>query len=99
MIIEDYPCAPQGNALVQHMKIWGDRYPFEGECKGSHMLIEPRRFFLIVTSNYPIDLCFQTEDDKEAIRRRFHEVRMVKGDLMSLCDFTLDRRIIEPNET
>ena len=98
VIIEDYPCAPQGNALVQHMKIWGDRYPFEGECKGSHMLIEPRRFFLIVTSNYSIDMCFQTEDDKDAIKRRFHEVKMVKGDLLSMGDFVLDRTIIAEKE-
>lgn len=98
VIIEDYPCAPAGNALVQHMKIWGDRYPFEGECKGSHMLIEPRRFFLIVTSNYSIDMCFQTEDDKEAIKRRFHEVKMEKGDLLSMGDFTLDRSIIKTEE-
>ena len=94
VIIEDYPPCPQGNVLAQHMKIWGDRYPFEGECKGSHMMIEPRRFFLIVTSNYPIDACFQTEEDKQAIHRRFHEVKMEKGDLLSLCDFTLDKTII-----
>lgn len=99
VIIEDYPCAPQGNVLVQHIKIWGDRYPFEGECKGSHLMIEPRRFFLIVTSNYPIDVCFENEEDKKAIHRRFNEVRMIKGDLMSQLDFTLDRNIIEPNET
>lgn len=98
VIIEDYPPCPQGNVLAQHMKIWGDRYPFEGECKGSHMMIEPRRFFLIVTSNYPIDLCFQTEEDKQAIHRRFHEVKIEKGDLLSLCDFTLDRNILERNE-
>lgn len=94
VIIEDYPCAPQGNALVQHMKIWGDRYPFEGECKGSHMMIEPRRFFLIVTSNYPIDLCFENEEDKKAIKRRFNECHMEKGDLMSMGDFILDKKII-----
>lgn len=98
VIIEDYPCAPQGNALVQHMKIWADRYPFEAECKGSHMLVEPGRFFLIVTSNYPIDSCFCQEEDKEAIHRRFKEVQMIRGDLMSLGDFTLDRKIINQEE-
>ena len=76
------------------MKIWGDRYPFEGECKGSHLMIEPRRFFLIVTSNYPIEGCFMNYEDQQAIKRRFHEVEMVPGDLMSLLDFTLDRNII-----
>ena len=94
VIIEDYPACPQGNTLVQHMKIWGDRYPFEGECKGSHLMIEPRRFFLIVTSNYPIEGCFMNYEDQQAIKRRFREVEMVPGDLMSLLDFTLDRNII-----
>lgn len=97
VILEDYPCAPQGNMLVQHMKIWGDRYPFEGECKGSHMMIEPRRFFLIVTSNYPIESCFNNDEDRMAIRRRFKEVKMEKHDLLSMGDFTLDRKIIEQN--
>lgn len=95
VIIEDYPCLPAGNALVQHMKIWGDRYPFEAECKGSHMMVEPRRFFIIVTSNYPIDACFENQEDQEAIRRRFKEYEMVEGDLLNMGDFTLDRKIIE----
>ena len=94
VIIEDYPACPQGNTLVQHIKIWGDRYPFEGECKGSHLMIEPRRFFLIITSNYPIEGCFMNYEDQQAIKRRFHEVEMVPGDLMSLLDFTLDRNIL-----
>lgn len=83
VIIEDYPCNPQGNVLVQHMKIWGDRYPFEGECKGSHLMIEPGKFFLIITSNYPIAGCFQNEEDIEAIKRRFKEIEMKPGDLLS----------------
>lgn len=98
VILEDYPCAPMGNMLVQHIKIWGDRYPFQGECKGSHIMVEPGRFFLIVTSNYPIDQCFVNEEDRAAIRRRFKEVKMEKGDLLSMGDFTLDRRIIEQKE-
>lgn len=95
VILEDYPCVPQGNVLVQHMKIWGDRYPFEAECKGSHLMVEPRRFFLIVTSNYPIERCFENEEDILAIKRRFHQVEMIQGDLLSMGDFTLDRKIIE----
>ena len=95
VILEDYPCQPQGNVLAQHMKLWGDRYPTVGECKGSHLMLEPKRFFFIVTSNYPIDACFITEEDKEAIHRRFREVKMEKGDLLSMGDFTLERKIIE----
>ena len=64
--------------LVQYIKIWGDRYPFEGECKGSHVLVEPGRFLFVITSNYPMDQCFIAEEDKAAIHRRFREIEMTK---------------------
>ena len=95
VIMDDYPCAPKGDTLSYYMKIWCDRFPFSGECKGAHIMIEPRRFFLIITSNFSIDQCFENEEDREAIKRRFHECHMEKGDLMSMGDFTLDRSIIE----
>ena len=73
VVIDDWPSKENGgNMLVQHLKIWGDRYPFTGETKGSHIAIAPS-FQLIITSNYCIDDCFITEEDKEAIHRRFTE--------------------------
>lgn len=95
VIIDDYPCLPQGNVLAQHMKIWGDRYPFVGECKGSHQMIEPGRFFLIITSNYSIDDCFQTEEDKEAIHRRFNELEMTPENIISFLDTHSLRNILK----
>lgn len=95
VILEDYPSKPAGNALVQHMKVWADRYPFQGECKGSHLMVEPRRFFLIVTSNYPIHECFENEEDIRAIKRRFHEVEIQHGDFYSQGITRLDRSVIE----
>lgn len=95
IILEDYPCLPQGNMLVQHMKIWGDRYPFEGECKGSHLLVEPGRFFFIVTSNYPISECFAMEQDIEAIQRRFQEIEMTEENHLLLSQSILDRSILK----
>ena len=77
------------------MKIWGDRYPFVGECKGSHQMIEPGRFFLIITSNYAIDDCFQTEEDKEAIHRRFRELEMTPDNLISFLDTHSLRQILK----
>lgn len=72
IILEDYPQMPEGNVLVQKMKIWSDRYPFVAETKGSHFAISPDYQF-IVTSNYPISLCFNSIDDINAIKRRFTE--------------------------
>lgn len=95
VIIEDYPCVPAGNTLVQHIKIWGDRYPFEAECKGSHLLVEPGRFFLIITSNYPIERCFENSEDIRAIKRRFKEVEIKQGDFYNQGMNRLDRAIIQ----
>ena len=95
VIIEDYPCVPAGNTLVQHLKIWGDRYPFEAECKGSHLMVEPGRFFLIITSNYPIERCFENQEDIEAVKRRFNEVEIKRGDFYNQGVVKLDRSIIQ----
>ena len=95
VILEDYPSQPQGNVLAQHMKIWGDRYPFIGECKGTHIGIEPGRFFLIITSNYKIDDCFVNFEDKEAIHRRFHEIHMTNENALMVKSILLDTDILK----
>lgn len=84
VILDDYPAAPQGDTLAQHMKLWGDRYPLALEIKGSHISRVPD-FQFIVTSNYSIDQCFSKEEDREAIRRRYNEIEMKEGD--NLNDF------------
>jgi hypothetical protein len=76
VIIDDYPCLPHGDCLCHHMKNWGDRYPFNGETKGSGLLIMPGSFLMIVTSNYPISGCFSNEEDVKALKRRFKEVEL-----------------------
>lgn len=67
VLLDDWD--PKHDILVQHLKIWADRYPFRGECKGSSFMIRPKR--IIVTSNYSIEQCFQNPEDIDAIKRRF----------------------------
>ena len=50
------------------------------ECKGSSMVVEPGRFFLIVTSNFPIEACFENQEDVRAIKRRFREREVTSPD-------------------
>ena len=90
--IEDYP--KDGKALIQLMKLWGDRYPFLGEIKGGTIVINPGSFFFIITSNHSIEEAFEgsREEDINAIKRRFHEVEIVgPNDLFfqTVLDFTI----------
>ena len=89
VIIEDWPSKlERKDVLSQHVKVWGDRYPFIGECKGTHIQVDPGRFSIVITSNYPIDQCFENPEDIRAIRRRFQEIEMT----------SLNRTMIEAME-
>ena len=86
VIIDDWPNLEGGGSMLcQHLKIWGDRYPFTAEIKGGHIAIEPD-YQLVITSNYKIDDCFATAEDKEAIKRRFSELEW-KGNEGTLDPF------------
>lgn len=45
--IEDWPTDKQ--MFAQIVKVWSDRYNFIGKAKGSHVTIDPGRFFLVIT--------------------------------------------------
>ena len=66
VLLDDWD--PNAKCLTQYLKTWSDRYPFRAEVKGASRLIRPKK--IIVTSNYPIEECFDPTD-AEAIRRRF----------------------------
>ena len=78
VIFEDWPNDMQ--KLIQHLKIWSDRYPFIGEIKNSALGISPNDYCLVITSNYSIDQAFTDEpnanhtEDRAALHRRFTEI-------------------------
>ena len=83
VIIEDFPVDDKA-WLINILKIWADRYPFNGEVKGGTVRVTPGRWIMIVTSNHSIDEVFEKcqSDDVQAIKRRFHEVYMEPGSLI-----------------
>lgn len=59
--------------LVDHLKIWADRYAFPAEFKGGKIDIRPR--IIIVTSNYHPSDIWTSEQDLDPICKRFKIVR------------------------
>lgn len=54
--------------LKDHLKIWLDRYDFNGEVKGSSIRIDPS-YRMVITSQYTPQQCFN-DTDLQAILRR-----------------------------
>lgn len=84
VLIEDFPIDNK-DWLINIMKIWSDRYAFNGEIKGGTVWVETGRWYLIVTSNHSIDQVFQgaPEDDRNAIKRRFTEIELKIGSIVN----------------
>jgi hypothetical protein len=96
VVIDDYPSINSGgNCLVHHMKLWADRYPFQGEVKGSTILVQPGRFCFIVTSNFQINECFSNPEDVAAIERRFKTVEMTKSNAALITATRVDMKILQ----
>jgi len=71
VLIEDYS-PKMTRDLEDLLKLWADHYPFKGEYKGGSMDMRPDR--LIITSQYSIDDCFDSQESKDAIKRRFKQL-------------------------
>jgi hypothetical protein len=77
VIIDDFDKYMKGQAYW--LKIWGDRYAFPAEIKGSSAMIRPK--VICITSQYhPCDI-WDDSETLEAIRRRFKMIYMVEGNI------------------
>lgn len=82
VIVEDVD--PNHKVLAHHFKLWGDHYSFPAEQKGTTIAIRPR--WIIVTSQYPIEDCFERFQDIEAISRRFRPIEFTDVTRGSIID-------------
>ena len=60
--------------LTHYLKQWLDKWPFAAETKGGSYVNGIRPEYIIITSNYDIDSCFEMDVDREAIKRRVKEI-------------------------
>jgi hypothetical protein len=75
VIIDDFDKYMKSQAY--YLKIWGDRYAFPAESKGSSSMIRPR--VICITSQYhPCDI-WDDQETLDAIRRRYKTTYLVEG--------------------
>mgnify|MGYP003376166339 CR=1 FL=1 len=72
ILIEDL--SPYNIKMTDSLKKWSDRYPFKAQVKGAYMQIRPKK--IVVTSQYTIDEIWQDEKTREALHRRFKEIKV-----------------------
>lgn len=91
VLIEDFPIDNK-DWLINILKIWSDRYPFNGEIKGGTVKIDPGKWYLIITSNHSISEVFENSniEDVNAIKRRFSEIEMKNNSIVQWAKINIE---------
>ena len=85
------------NVLAEKVKVWADAYWFQGEIKHGMIIVNPQKWFLIVTSNYKMEEIWTNDEDLLPLKRRFREIE-VTGRNDIFLQTRLDLSILYSNE-
>lgn len=83
------------NPLSRLLIMWADAKVFSASVKGSLTVIQPRKYFFVVTSNFPPEQIFQKEITVRAAYRRFNVVEVKQGDLFAQNITKIDRSVLQ----
>ena len=97
VLFDEITPQPPESQLPRLILRWADRKPFTAAVKGSVSLIEPRKYFFIITSNFKPEEIFTKEIQTRAIYRRFNVIEVKNGDLISQNITRINRSILELN--
>lgn len=76
LIVIDDLCPNLNDQSARTMKNLADRYKFVVEVKNSTIVITPKDYCLLITTNYTLEQIFPNEADIEPIKRRFTVINM-----------------------
>ena len=79
--------------LMTFLKTWADRYYQTQEIKGAKTVINPGKWFIVITANYSMEECIENNIDLQALKRRFSEVEIKDSNDIYL-NTRLDRSIL-----
>ena len=52
-------------SFPEKVKVWADAYWFQAEIKNGQIIVNPQKWFFIVTSNYTIDEIWPEPEDQK----------------------------------
>ena len=76
LIVIDDLCPNLNDQSARTMKNLADRYKFVVEVKNSTIVISPKDYCLLITTNYTLEEIFPNATDIEPIKRRFTVINM-----------------------